>query len=71
MKSRLEYHLFARFQPNNAGVRVAVTLSEKQAQTLGSELAPFTDDVWYRIKARHPSTKPYRRPKSYRRHKEA
>lgn len=67
-KSKLEYHLYARFPQSSCGVRIAVTLSEKQARILGSELNPFTDEVWYRIKERRPDTKPYRRPKSYRDH---
>ena len=63
MSRGLEYHLFARFPSNGGAVRIAVTFSERAAQRLGNELWPWVDEIYYRIKARHPNTKPYRRPR--------
>jgi len=63
MKSKLEYHLFARFSSNGGGVRIGVFLSERKAQQIGNAMHEFADDVWYRIKPRRPDTKPYRKPK--------
>ncbi len=66
MKSRLEYHLFARFAPNVSGVRVAVTLSERKVQELGNALFSFAEEVWYRIRPRSANARPYRQPRHAR-----
>ena len=65
MKSKLEYHLFARFPSNAGAVRVGVFLSERKVREIGSEIFEFADEVFYKLKARRPDTKPYRKPKHW------
>ena len=60
--SKLEYHLYARFMPNDSGVRIGVFFSERKVQQIGSKIHEFAEDVWYRVKSRRPDTKPYRKP---------
>lgn len=62
-KSPLEYHLFARFSPHSSAVRIGVMFSERAIRRLGSELSTFANEIFYKIKARNPSTKPYRYPR--------
>lgn len=61
-KSKLEYHLFARFSSNGGAVRIGVFLSERKVREIGNAMHEFADDVWYRTKVRRPDTKPYRKP---------
>jgi hypothetical protein len=62
VKSRLEYHVFASFPPSRCGVRVGVTLTEKNAKRVGDLILStgLADEVWFRIHERRPSTKPWR-----------
>lgn len=65
MKSKLEYHLFARFPSNAGAVRIGVFLSERAVQKLGGEMHEFADEIFYKIKVRRPDTKPYRKPRHW------
>lgn len=64
-KGKLEYHLFAKFPSNAGAVRVGVFLSERKCQQIGGEIGEFADEMFYRIKARRPDTKAYRKPKHW------
>lgn len=64
-KSNLEYHLFAQFPSNSCAVRIGVFLSERTCQRIGDAMHEFADDVYYKIEARDPNTKPYRKPRRH------
>jgi len=66
-KSNLEYRLYAQFPSNSVPVRIGVFLSERACQKLGDAMHEFADDVYYKIEARNPNTKPYRKPKRRKR----
>jgi len=65
-RSRLEYHVFARFPCNASGVRIAVVLSERTARAIGGWAAEYASEVSYRIKPRDPKTKHYSKPRRFR-----